>query len=160
MDTAAAEALARDRDPDRRCRAALLHAGLRSEDIPRAGRTADDHLPAYRHALVSSRRRSTDLRSINDQRQARVMLAQPTECVSATGTRCLRGQAGASNLVAFRDADDEPGRPVWALYLCERAPKPGTIPDARRRDQERVSAKLASGGADPNDSVPFGGLRR
>jgi hypothetical protein len=76
-------------------------------------------------SLVRSRDRLKDIRTMQGPRTPRVLFARLTECVSARGTRYLRGWAGASNLVAFRAADDEQGRATWELFLVEREPRDG-----------------------------------
>ena len=91
-----------------------------------------------------------------DQRAAKVLFAQLTECESSRGNRYLRGWAGASNLVGCSGDDDEQGRPTWRLYLAERTPKPGTVPGTLRERPERTSAEIARGAAgDLDDSIPF-----
>ena len=65
--------------------------------------------------------------------QARVLLAELTECVSGRGNRYLKGWLGASSLVAFEGDPDAEGRPTWKLYLTERAAKraaPSAEPEA------------------------------
>ena len=57
------------------------------------------------------------------ERAARVLLAELSECTSASGNRYMRGWLGASNLVAFPGEPDEQGRPTWQLYLSERQPR-------------------------------------
>jgi hypothetical protein len=137
-------AMARDRAADERYRAALASSGGRFCDVGAAG------------ALVPSRHRSTDLRSLTmtDQRAAKVLFAQLTECESSRGNRYLRGWAGASNLIGFRGDDDEQGRPTWKLYLAERTPKSGTVPDSMRARQERTSAAVARG-VELDDQIQF-----
>lgn len=103
MDRQFAEALARDRD-----------------ELDRGGGGA----------LVRSRHRGKDMRSMMDQ--AKVLLAELAECVSARGKPYLRGWAGASNLVAFRGEPDEQGRPTWKLYLVERQARDGSATAASR----------------------------
>jgi hypothetical protein len=133
----------------------LTHASAkhRKLDAALADRLGE---PGHGGALLPSSRRLRDVRTlnVNDQRQARVLLAQLTECESSRGNRYLRGWAGASNLIGFRGDDDEQGRPTWKLYLAERTPKPGTVPGNLRERQERVSAAVASG-VELDDSIPF-----
>lgn len=76
------------------------------------------------------------------QQQARVLLAELTECVSGAGRPYLRGWLGASNLVAFEGEPDEQGRRVWRLYLAERQPRQDAPQprDASSRGPRPVSA--------------------
>ena len=70
---------------------------------------------------------------MNGSPQARVLFATLSKCTSGKGTTYLRGWAGASNLVAFRGADDEQGRPTWNLYLTERQLREGSHRSSTRR---------------------------
>jgi hypothetical protein len=85
-----------------------------------------------------------------EQRQTKTLFAQLTECTSARGSKYLKGWAGVSGLLAFPGDPDEQGRPTWRLYLAERNPKPGTVPDSRRERQERASAPVTRAGVDPD----------
>lgn len=92
---------------------------------------ARDGEPGQAGALLPSRLRGKDARSMNAPPQARVLLAVLSECKSGRGTAYLRGWAGASNLVAFPGEPDDQGRPTWNLYLTERQPREGSPPSRR-----------------------------
>ena len=103
----------------------VSHAAAAHRDLDRqyADALARDGEAGTGHALVVSRNRLKDARSMNGPPQARVLFATLSECTSGRGTTYLRGWAGASNLVAFRGEDDEQGRPTWQLFLVERQPR-------------------------------------
>jgi hypothetical protein len=148
--------------------ASSFHRKLDAELAERLARdggsssTRVENAPGHGGVLLPSRSRLKDLRSMNDQRAAKVLFAQLTECTSARGTRYMKGWAGASNLVAFQAEPDEQGRPVWRLYLAERQPRDGA--SAKPSDtgrpvfqrQERVSVPVERGGVDPGfDEMSF-----
>jgi hypothetical protein len=147
LDAELAEALARD-GGNRRAGAKIVPG--HGEKFPANG----GGFCASGDTLLPNRLRSKDLRSMNDQRAAKVLFARLIECTSSRGNRYMRGWAGASNLIAFPGEADEQGRPPWKLYLAERTPKPGTVTGNLRERQERVSAAVASG-VDLDDSIPF-----
>lgn len=91
---------------------AVTHAAAMYRRLDRAylealARDGADH--GHAHALVASRNRMQDLRTMSGQSQAKVLFATLAECTSARGSTYLRGWAGASNLVGFRGDDDEQG---------------------------------------------------
>jgi hypothetical protein len=102
----------------------MTHAAANHRDLDRRAAEAMGEAPG--HAVVASRNRMRDVRSLTAPAQARVLLAELVECVSGRGTPYLRGWAGVSNLVAFRGEPDEQGRPTWRLFLTERLPKPAS----------------------------------
>ena len=117
----------------------MTHAASRHRELDRRFDNAlaeDGAEPSHHHALLPSRLRARDARSMNGPPQARVLLAVLSECTSTRGTMYMRGWAGASNLVAFRGEPDEQGRPTWQLYLVERQPRDGS-PTPRRPVVER-----------------------
>ena len=76
----------------------MTHAAARHRELDRRAAQALG-LPAG-HALVPSRLRMSDMKTMQPS-QARVLLAELTECVSGRGNRYLKGWLGASSLVAF-----------------------------------------------------------
>jgi hypothetical protein len=99
------------------------------------------------HALLPSRRRLQDLRTMTSQ--SRVLFAVLTECESAAGKPYLRGWAGASNLVAFPGKPDEQGRPTWNLFLVARAPRPeysAVVPEPRGKAAHQAQQPLTRPG--------------
>ena len=107
----------------------MTHAASRHRELDRRFDNAlaeDGAEPSQPHALLPSRLRGKDARTMHAPPQARVLLAVLSECTSGRGTSYLRGWAGASNLVAFRGEPDEQGRPTWQLYLVERQPRNGS----------------------------------
>jgi hypothetical protein len=118
-------------------------------------------VPGHGGALLPSSRRLQDLRSLNtmsehkQERQERVLFTRLVECTSARGAPYLRGWCGASNLIGFRDGEDEQGRPAWNLFLVERRPRAGPAPDTHREWHERTSAAVARGGVDADFDTPF-----
>src|SRR4051812_18836044 len=101
----------------------MHHNRLDRAYLEALARDGADH--GHAHALVASRNRHKDQRSMSGPQQPRVLFATLAECTSGRGNAYLRGWAGASNLVGFRD-DDEQGRPTWSTYLVERQLRDGS----------------------------------
>jgi hypothetical protein len=125
MDAAHAEALARDGG---NCR---------------AGATV---VPGHGGALLPSRQRAMDLRSMS---RPRVILTKLSVRTSAKGREYLSGFLGKASIVGFKGEPDKYGNPVWDVFACEPEPRP-VVP------VERPSAEVARGGVDPGfDEMPF-----
>jgi hypothetical protein len=100
----------------------MTHAAARHRHLDRAClRALGD--PDHAHALLASRARMKDLRTMNGPPQAKMLLATLTEHTSARGNAYLRGWAGASNLAGFRGGDDDEGRPINRQHAA-----PGIFP--------------------------------
>jgi len=132
----------------------MTHAARFHRAMDRAFAQAMGEPPG--HALVRSRDRMKDMKSMQTP-QARVLLADLTECVSGRGNRYLKGWLGASSLVAFAGDPDAEGRPTWKLYLTERASRQDGAPAARQRAAGPEAASTstappASTGARPGGS--------
>jgi hypothetical protein len=132
----------------------MTQAAARHRELDRRAAQAMGEPPG--HALVRSRDRMKDLKSMQTP-QARVLLADLTECVSGRGNRYLKGWLGASSLVAFAGDPDAEGRPTWKLYLTERASRQDGVPAAHRRPSRADAASAsteppASPGARPGSS--------
>lgn len=115
----------------------MTHAARFHRDLDRRAAQAMGDMPG--HALVRSRHRLKDMKSMQTS-QARVLLADLTECVSGRGNRYLKGWLGASSLIAFAGDPDAEGRPTWKLYLSERQPRQ----DGRQRPLGSEAAPTAN----------------
>jgi len=127
----------------------MTHAAARHRELDRRAALAMGDAPG--HALVRSRHRLKDMSSMQTP-QARVLLADLTECVSGRGNRYLKGWLGASSLVAFAGDPDTEGRPTWKLYLTERSPRQDARQRPSRNDTGSASTEMpASAGGRSDD---------
>jgi hypothetical protein len=135
----------------------MTHAAIHRRELDLHAAGAMGEPPG--HALVRSRHRTRDMKSMQTS-QARMLLADLTECVSGRGNRYLKGWLGASSLVVFTGDSDAEGRPTWKLYLSERAGRRYTAPppESARARQERVGGEILRKYGDEEalcDSQPF-----
>lgn len=138
----------------------MSHAAAAHRNLDRqfADAMVRDGEPGQAGALLPSRLRGKDARSLNGPPQARVLFAVLSECTSGRGTAYLRGWAGASNLVAFPGDPDDQGRPTWNLYLTERQPR-DSPPAPRQRATGREAAPGGPGGPAATGARPGGAGR-
>jgi hypothetical protein len=106
FDAAFAEAVARDRACDGSYRTALSRAGGKFQDMPPRERTADGDPPAYGGALLPSRLRNQDLKTMI---RPRVLLATLSVRTSAKGNSYLSGWFGKASVVGFAGEPDKHG---------------------------------------------------
>jgi hypothetical protein len=148
------ERLAADRDADGCYRDALAGSGDRFVDVdPVERRAAERDPPAYVGALLPSRLRNQDLRSMS---RPRVLLAKLSVRTSSKGREYLSGWLGKASVVGFQGDPDKFGNPVWDVYVSEPEPKDGTATTAPRAPQQHQERAIpAPAGVDAGfDEMP------
>jgi 2-polyprenyl-6-methoxyphenol hydroxylase-like FAD-dependent oxidoreductase len=76
-------------------------------------------------ALLPSRSRFRDLRTMNTTSNRRVLLTTLSARTSAKGNEYLSGYLAKAKVVAFKGEPDKVGNPTWDVYLSEPEPRDG-----------------------------------
>jgi hypothetical protein len=109
-------------------------------------------------ALLPSRQRMMDLRTMNTTSNKRVLLTVLSVRTSSKGNQYLSGFLSKALVVGFPGEPDKFDNPTWNIYLSEpevrEAPVNATHASHRER-QERVSAEIARGGVDADWDQTF-----
>jgi hypothetical protein len=109
-------------------RAARAHGALdaaQAETMARDGRSANVADPGHGGALLPSRKRLTDLRTMDRPKRPRVLLTTLSVRTSAAGRQYLSGFLAKARVVAFEGEPDRFGNPTWDLFLSEPEPRDG-----------------------------------
>ena len=130
-------------------RAAAAH---RSLDRQFADALAYEGEPGSGRALVASRNRLKDLRTMS---APRVLLTTLSHRTSTKGNEYLAGWLGKASVVAFPGQPDKFGNPTWDLFLSQPEPRDGP-PAPRQRATRREAAPGGHGGAPAAGARPGG----
>jgi hypothetical protein len=128
----------------------MTHASRRHArmDTALAERLARDGESGHGGALLPSRSRLKDLRSMNTPNNRRVLLTTLSCRTSAKGHEYLSGFLAKAKVVAFEGEPDKYGNETWNIYLSEPEPRPVA-------PVERPSAEIARGGVDADWDSAF-----
>jgi hypothetical protein len=85
----------------------------------------DGGAPAHDGALLPSRLRHQDARTMDRPKRPRVLLAQLSVRTSAKGNRYLSGWLGKASVVGFPGEPDKYGNETFDLFVSEPEPRDG-----------------------------------
>jgi len=111
--------------------------------------------PSPAAALLPSRLRLKDMRTMHTTSTKRVLLTTLSARTSSKGNEYLSGYLAKARVVAFKGQPDRFGHETWNVYVVEPEPKPGMATDDRREQHERTSAEVTRGGVDADWDQPW-----